>query len=278
MPRNGILLIAALGFGFAFSGDVAAQETSLAGEPAKKKFEAKVEELRAQYQTEIKAANTEYIEKLNELIKAATANGDLDKVLAFKTEKEWIEGGKPPAETPAAQKILLTFRTAFELKKKTANANFEKSAKLAQAEYLADLDSVIKDETKEGRIESALKVRDQRKEAEKASLPSVAKPPVVSMVPEKEPNPGPVSPTPASDARKIWVCKDSKFTKQKDGSWIELKKDGRKIEFIEASRTDTFVELSQKHGDCFIRLLGKTSDIKRGKAEYKTWLPGGWKD
>jgi hypothetical protein len=151
-----------------------AQDFSFAAESAKKKFDAKVAELIAKYQAETKAVTAEYTAKLDELVKVAIDKGDLDKVLVYRAEKEWIEKSKSPTDTAASLKIVQPYRTAYELKKKTASAGFDKAVKSAHAEYLTDLDQVVKDETKEGRLESAVKVQGLRKKLEKAPLPSAA--------------------------------------------------------------------------------------------------------
>jgi hypothetical protein len=168
----------------AWVGQAAAQDFSYAAEPAKKKFDATLEELRGKYQTDLKAASSDYVAKLDEAIKTASAKGDLDKVLIFKAEKERIESDKALMDTPDSLKVIQPFRGPFEVKKKAVLASFEKGAKLAQTQLLADLDAVVKEETKEGRIESALKVRDLRKEIEKATpaIPVAIKPSVKETV------------------------------------------------------------------------------------------------
>jgi hypothetical protein len=188
MPYVRIVWVALL-TAWLVASQASAQDFSIAAEPAKKKFDAKVEELRAKLQTDIMAATTDYAAKLDEQIKAVTAKGDLDKVLIYKAEKEWIEKDKAPTDTPASLKLVQTMRTAYEAKKKLANASFEKARKAAQAELFADLDAIVKEETKAGRLESALKVRELKQELEKAAAvagtstpplpgPAVVKPPV----------------------------------------------------------------------------------------------------
>jgi hypothetical protein len=204
MFSNRIIWTTAIVIGMAAADRRAAgQDFSLAAEPAKKKFDAKVEELRAKYRIEIKVADAEYTVKLNELIKIASANGDLEKVLAFKAEKEWIDDGKLPKDTAASLKLVQTMRSAYEVRKKAANANYDKGAKQAQAEFLTDLESVVKEETKEGRIESALKVRETKKEIEKANLPPAVAPeaPIKPLAKETvplKPEPAPM-PTPKTE-------------------------------------------------------------------------------
>jgi hypothetical protein len=188
MLKNRISWIAIISIAFVTIERAASQEIVLAAEPAKKKFDAKIEELRSKLQTEIKAAVTDYTAKLDEQIKAATAKGDLDKVLTYRAEKEWLETDKLPMDTPASLKLVQTMRTAFETKKKTATASFEKGSKAAQTELFADLDLIVKEETKAGRLESALKVRELKQELEKTAI---------ATTPAKPALPGPTTPKPA---------------------------------------------------------------------------------
>jgi hypothetical protein len=204
MSKTKVVLLAVLIAGSFFAECATAQDFSTAAEPAKKKYDAKVEELRAKYQTDLKTTTAEYLAKLDETIKIVTARGDLDKVLIYKAEKEAVETDKPVADTPVSLKILQPIRAPYELKKKAVIASYEKGAKLAQTQLLTDLDAVIKEETKEGRLESALKVRDLKKEVEKAPVPPAdalaAKPSVNEAIPS------PAKPEPnALEKRGEWI-------------------------------------------------------------------------
>jgi len=165
---------AACGFALVLSSRASAQEFAYAAEPAKKKFDTKIAELIAKYQSESKAVTAEYSAKIDELLKIATDKGNLENVLVYRAEKEWIEKGKSPTDTAASLKVVQVSRTAYEQKKKAASAGFDKAVKAAHAEYLTDLDLVVKDETKEGRLESAVKVKDLRKQVEKTLPPTSA--------------------------------------------------------------------------------------------------------
>jgi hypothetical protein len=179
MSRNRIAWIASFAVAFVAFGQVSAQDFSIAAEPAKKKFDAKIQELSAKLSAEVKTVTADYAKKLEELIKAATEKGDLDKVLVYRAEKEWIEKDKAPTDTPVSLKLVQTMRTAFEAKKKVATAAYEKAAKAAQAELITDLDAIVKEETKAGRLESALKVRELKQEIEKTVPGTTTAPPTL---------------------------------------------------------------------------------------------------
>jgi hypothetical protein len=268
--------IALLVLAFAFCECAAAQDFAIAAEPAKKKYDMKIEELRAKYQTELKVVTTEYRVKLDDLIKTATANGDLDKVLTFKAEKEWIEDGKLPKDTAASLKIMQAIRTAFELKKKTANANFEKGAKQAHADFLTDLDAVVKDETKEGRIESALKVRETRKEIEKSSMPPAVPDVLASEKPANETEPAKTDPEKkapkAEERRDYWVKEIGGFFKLgKDGTWTNH----LGTVYKETARTNEYIEIAKGPGLSY-RMFADHWETKEPNKPWKQGAKGKW--
>lgn len=204
--RN-IISSAALCLSLAVTGIADESEATKAVDSAKQRFEARLVELREQYGTDLKAAADDYLVKLDEQLKTETAKGNLDKVLALKTERKRIEDGQPPART-AAPKAILSLRSSHESKLKSANSSYLKAAKVARNELLESLDQLVKDETKAGRIESAVAIRNTRKELEKASLPPavevVAVPPSQTAAPDspaakKDPIPEPTPNTPAED-------------------------------------------------------------------------------
>jgi DNA-binding beta-propeller fold protein YncE len=160
------LRFAALGFMMAFTTPGVAQDFSLATEPAKKKFDSKIQAILEKHQEDKKATSEDYVKKLDELIETATTKGDLDKVLVFKAEKDRIESKKPPMDTAESLKVIQTYRVAYEAKKAASIVALEKAGKQAYADYIADLDALIKEETKERRLESALKVKELKKQVE----------------------------------------------------------------------------------------------------------------
>ena len=108
-----------LGLAMAIAPQVAAEDFSYAAEPARKKFDAKVAELRAKYQMEVKATVADYTAKLDEAIKTATDKGDLDKVLAYKADvvghqfPSDAESYHLPKETQAALETVLQRKRAL---------------------------------------------------------------------------------------------------------------------------------------------------------------------
>ncbi|MDB5335701.1 MAG: hypothetical protein JWN70_1320, partial [Planctomycetaceae bacterium] len=137
--------------------------------------------------------------------KTETAKGNLDKVLALKTERKRIEDGQPLARV-VVPKYILTLRNSLETKVKAANTSYLKAAKVARNELLENLDQLVKDETKAGRIESAVAIRDTRKDLEKGNLPPAvevaAAPQTKTPAPDKpnlkmDPMPNPAPDTPA---------------------------------------------------------------------------------
>lgn len=170
---------------------------SIAAEPtgddptavARQEFDRQLSALREKYQQEVAAATTSYVAKLDEQLKAETAEGNLDKVVALKAERVRVEKD-PPTEKAKPVPAVQALRNPYEQKLRAARISYEKGAKQAARDQLASLDQLIKDKTKAGEIEVALAIRNARKDLEKASLP----PPVE----QAEPPAGTDSPQPST--------------------------------------------------------------------------------
>lgn len=169
MQKRYSFAVAVFAFGLASTVSADGPAVPEAAKTAHEKYEARMAEYRAKLVKDTKAAVTEYLTRLDEHIKAETAKGELERVLALKAERERVEKGLPTPEKETAPRAVLALRKAFETKTKAARANFEKTAKQVHAEFLTALDVVVKEETKAGRLDQALAVRTARKEFEKAS-------------------------------------------------------------------------------------------------------------
>lgn len=176
---------------FILMTSIAASAEPEAVDAAKRKFGIKMTELSVNYFKDLRDAKAEYLAKLEDVLRVETQKGDLDRVLTVKSEKARVEGDKP-AEKGIPPHMLQPARGVFDGKLVAARGNYERAAKAAHAAYLADLDGVVRDETKAGRLDGAIAVREFRKKLEK-EVPSGAPPD-----PKPEPKePVAVTPTPA---------------------------------------------------------------------------------
>lgn len=161
--------------------------------PPQQKFDTEIAHLRMLYDMEFKAFEADYLEKLDELLKAETNRGNLENVIALKEERERIQNHQDPMPKATINKIALTAQNTYLQKVRAAKVKFEKGAKQAKRDLLETIDDLIKSETKAGHIELALGLRNLKKDLEPRDLPT----PVES--PTELEQPAANSPDPSSD-------------------------------------------------------------------------------
>jgi hypothetical protein len=154
---------------------------------AQTRYDAEIGDLLEKYSREATDAQAEYADKLDELIEAETDRGDLDRLLMLRAERKRLESGDladtaEPEEKTAPPRYVLLLRGSYASKMRAARAVYERAAKGVHADFLDDLEKLVREETQAGRIESAVAVRDWRAGFEKAGPPA---PRIV------EPDPGP---------------------------------------------------------------------------------------
>jgi hypothetical protein len=140
-----------------------------AATPAKERYDAAVGKLRTQHATAVADAAAAYSEKLDALIAKAKDAGNLDAVLALKSEKGRLDKGEPKSSTLPSE--ATAGRQTYDAAVKKARAEFDSQARGLHTKFLAELTDLEKSETKADRIESAVAVRAFRTQADKAGPP-----------------------------------------------------------------------------------------------------------
>lgn len=129
-------------------------------------YRSDVENLKREHSDLIVAAKKRHAEQLDQLIEQAQSAGHLDDVLKLREEKGKIARSTRPVGTVSPSKAASARRVYDETVRKTQLA-FNRSAEMRFERFLTDLAAVEMDETKAGRIDAALKVRDYAKVSKK---------------------------------------------------------------------------------------------------------------
>jgi hypothetical protein len=165
---------------------------------AKQKFAEKIQVLRGKYAADQTSAKQELLAKYDDLLKLEKAKGRLQQLLDLQKNRELLAANQPLTNT--LQPGETTAHTAYENKLKAAFTSYEKVAKLATNEFLANLDAGIREETKADRIEVAVEIRKIREHYETLGVPSaiaaMAKPPAKSESTTPLITPGAAAPNP----------------------------------------------------------------------------------
>lgn len=132
-----------------------------AAESLREQYEADVSKLESAADEESVEAVTKYAKQLDDLITSRQAQGDLDAVLLLKQEREKVaKGDLSKSDKPAA--TVAKLRSGFDAALRKAVTSFDSRSKGLHTRFLDGLTTLEKAETKAGRLESAVALRNYR--------------------------------------------------------------------------------------------------------------------
>jgi len=141
-----------------------------AAQAARQRYDTALSEADLMLDTKTAQANTEFLDRLDRQTEQSQAAGDLDAVVALRAQRQRAVAGDM-ARIAKLPQPAINARAAWEKSLENARGLFDIAARAAHQDFLKDLLEAEKSETKSGRIEAAVMVRNYRHLIEKAGPP-----------------------------------------------------------------------------------------------------------